>query len=103
MRTSWLGIIGSLLLGAAGVAHAQVELVYRVDGQAHVITGTERGRLIYIMDGKMHPPAGSGEWEIRPADTFAEPLGSLDVSYYFQPWLRQPALERDEKIELCYR
>ena len=103
MRTSPRWVIGALLLAVAAIAHAQVELVYKVDGQAHVITGTERGRLIYLVDGKMRPVAGKGELEIRPAESFAAPSGSLDVSYYFQPWFRQPALERDGKVELCYR
>jgi len=77
--------------------------VYKLDGQEHFITGTERGRLIYKVDGMVFPVAGKGEWEIRPAQEYATPLGAVDVSYYLQPWIGQPALERDGQIELSYR
>ena len=100
MRASRLWAIGALLLVGFGAAQAQVQLVYKLDGREHVISGTE-GRLIYRDQGKRLPITGKGTWEIRPAESYATPLGSVDVSYYFQPWLRQPAMK--ETVELCFR
>lgn len=102
MQASRFWMLGALAF-TAPLADAQVELVYHVDGSEHVIVGTHRGRLIYMQNGKMVPPAGKGEWEIRPSATFAEELGALEVSYYIQPLIGKSAAERAGQVTLCYK
>lgn len=85
-----------------GTAHAQIEIVYRLGGEAHVITGTQYGRPVYSQNGSVVPAAGRGQWEIRPIESFAAPLGTLEVYYHFQPWLRFSQIQRAGKVEVYY-
>src|SRR5665213_3287943 len=103
MRTARFCLASAILLALAAVASAQVELVYKLGGEEHVVAGFRGGRPVYDIGDKFVPVSGEGQWEIRPAADFAKAQGLVEASFHFQLVNRKAQPPGSDETEVFYQ